>query len=112
MLDCDVQANGRSQMALAIVDSGADDTLFPMYVARGLGLVPVGESPEMMRGLTGSVAPLYRWDVTLQFSFGSFIVRAGFSEAARFGVLGQNGFFDRARVMFDRRSQLFTVEPY
>jgi hypothetical protein len=43
-------------MALAIVDSGADDTLFPMYVACGLGLVAVGENPETMRGLTGSVA--------------------------------------------------------
>ncbi len=79
---------------------------------RDLGLVAVGESPEMMRGLTGSVAPLHRWNVTLKFSFGSFPVRAGFSEAIRFGVLGQNGFFDQARVMFDRRSRLFTVEPY
>ena len=112
MLDCDVQANGRSHLVLAMVDSGADDTIFPMYVARDLGLMPAGDSREMMRGLTGAVAPIYRWDVTLQFSFGSFRVRAGFCDALRIGILGQNGFFDQARVMFDRRSRLFTVDPY
>ena len=86
VLDCDVQANGRSRGALAIVDSGADDNLSPMYVARELGLAPVGESRETMH--------------------------AGFSDAIRFGVLGQNGFFDPARVKFDRRSRFFTVEQY
>jgi hypothetical protein len=40
---------------------------------------------------------------------------AGFSESLDGqdrGYLGQNGFFDKARVAFDRRANRFTVEPY
>ncbi len=80
-------------------------------MARDLGFHPRGMEPEFMRGLTG-VAPFFRWEVTLEFSFGSFTVLAGFGESVESAVLGQIGFFDHARVTFDRRARIFTVEPY
>ena len=75
----------------------------------------MGKPRTAFRGLSGSPAELYFWEVTLQFDFGSFRVMAGFSESLDGqdrGYLGQNGFFDKARVAFDRRANRFTVEPY
>jgi hypothetical protein len=80
-----------------------------------LGFDPTGQPRTVFRGITGSPADLYFWEVTLRFDFGSFRVMAGFSESLDGqdrGYLGQNGFFDNARVAFDRRANAFTVEPY
>ena len=100
---------------MSLVDSGADHCVFPLALARRMGFDPEGQPCAMIRGLTGSPADLYLWEVTLKFDFGSFRVMAGFSEALDRqdrGYLGQNGFFDSVRVTFDRRANRFTIEPY
>jgi hypothetical protein len=111
LLPCDIRANGRTHITFALVDSGADICFFPLFMARDLGFDPAGKVPETMHGLTGE-APFYRWTVTLDFSFGSFSVDAGFGESVDYAVLGQVGFFSQARVVFDRRARIFTIEPY
>jgi hypothetical protein len=110
-LPCDIIANGRTHNTFAIVDSGADMCFFPLFMALDLGFEPRGRNTEIMRGLTG-VASFYRWEVTLEFSFGSFRLDAGFGESVTSAVPGQIGFFDQVRVMFDRKGRIFTIEPH
>lgn len=115
VLICTLEANGRTEYCISLVDSGADHCVFPLALALRMGFEPEGQPCTMIRGLIGSPADLYLWEVTLKFDFGSFRVTAGFSEALDRqdrGYLGQNGFFDNVRVVFDRRANRFTIEPY
>ena len=109
-LVCDRQANGAEYSVFALVDSGADFCFFPLDIGLRLGFRPSGGGERLMRGITGSPTACYVWRVTLKFAFGSMDVEAGFSPDIEHAILGQNGFFDRVKVMFDRRKKLFTIE--
>lgn len=98
----------------AIVDSGADFCTFPLSFALQLGYNPLETTASTMGGVGNAAVPTFYWDVRLDFSGQlAFDVRASFTEgldALGIGLLGQTGFFDRLKVMFDYRNGLFHIE--
>jgi len=87
---------------LALVDSGADDCLFPLDVAQFLGLPLDPTKTHRYGGIgQGSITAVFE-TVTLQVGGWSFPLYAGFSDASSVvPLLGQNGFFDLFEVRFN-----------
>jgi len=114
LLAGEITANGNRSGFAGVVDSGADDCIFPMSFAYYLGISPRADEFHQFRGASGTGSLFFR-NVVLEFSFGSFRGRVAFTESRTAGdlvLLGQNGFFDYSRVMMDRRAGIFTVDPY
>ena len=114
VLTLEIESHDRKLGCMAIVDSGADECVFPLSYALELGLDPLKAETGHTSGV-GGASNTYHWDVTLRFQFGAVRLRAGFMESLNtigFGLLGQTGFFDYAKVLFDQKNGLFSVEPY
>lgn len=99
---------------LALVDSGADDCLFPISFATHLGLKVPGRRRYAFGGAGGGdIQTAYFFD--LQMTIGNvarYRIPVGFTtalEAHNVGVLGQNGFFDHFEVAFNFRKGIFTL---
>jgi hypothetical protein len=95
-------SNGtRELFCHALVDSGAEDCIFPYSFVRELGLDLSAAILEKSAGLGSSGIPTYFTRVNIAFrGIAEFPVFAGFTtglERAGFGLLGQSGFFDRFR---------------
>ena len=99
-----------SPRILAVVDSGADRSLFheDIAVAMGLALSP----PEIAQGQTQELAIRYA-DVILKVAGKQFAARAGFSRGAPMwaGFLGRADFFRAFDVGFDERGQRLLLQP-
>jgi hypothetical protein len=108
-------SNGKALQWLVMPDSGADACLFPMSLAVLLKL-NIPSLPKTLTGGVGSSANVTYYDtisINLQngIEFKAFV---GFTEGmdgVGFGLLGQDGFFDKYDVEFLRHNKLFTIEP-
>jgi aspartyl protease len=100
----------------AIVDSGADDCVFPASFASQLGL-DLSRNTRTFRfgGVGSSNQVAYFFDLNVTFEqVVSYKMSVGFSpalEAVGIGLLGQNGFFENFRVTFDLSGGFFTLDP-
>lgn len=99
---------------LALVDSGADDCLFPISFARQLGLkVPNRRRYAFGGAGGGDVQTAHFFD--LQITIGNvarYRIPVGFTtalEGHNIGVLGQNGFFNHFAAAFNFRKGIFTL---
>ena len=107
--------NGEALRTSALIDSGADFCLFPLNVARVLGLDLNSLSTAQIGGV-GNAANLTFYD-TLTIELGDGVIfdtRVGFTEGMDrfgFGLLGQKGFFENYNVEFRYRERSFTIEP-
>jgi hypothetical protein len=100
----------------AIVDSGADDCVFPASFASRLGLDLTTNTRTFVFGGAGSKNQIaYFFDLNVTFGdFVSYKLPIGFSaalESVGIGLLGQNGFFENFFVSFDLKSGFFSLEP-
>jgi hypothetical protein len=106
--------NGLSRLSCyAIVDSGADYTLFPKSHMSQLGI-------NSQAALIGNTAGVGSQPDTLFHEVGmdiegraQFSVYAGFTSALEslgVGLLGQNGFFDHLSVSLNFRQGTFEIE--
>ena len=96
-------------------DSGADACLFPMSLAILLKLDVLG-LPKALTGGVGSSANVTYYDtITLDLGHGiEFSAYVGFTagmDNLGFGLLGQEGFFDKYNVEFLHQQKRFTIEP-
>jgi len=96
---------GRSRVfSYAIVDSGADQCMFPLSLATALDLDPFRGPSAQIGGVGSSNVPAYFWDLVVELpGITTFPLRAGFTEGLNqwgLGLLGQDGFFNRFRVNF------------
>lgn len=96
---------GKSRLpCYALVDSGADRSVFPLSFALELGLSPFVGPSEPIGGLGSSNVPTYFCDLVVELpGLTNFPLRAGFTEGLNnwgLGLLGQDGFFNRFRVNF------------
>jgi hypothetical protein len=107
-------SNGESLPWLVMPDSGADACLFPMSLAILLKL-DVLNLPRTLTGGVGSSANVTYYD-TLTLDIGNgieFKAYVGFTEGmdgVGFGLLGQEGFFDKYNVEFLHQKKQFTIE--
>ena len=115
MLDAVLTARNGSSIQLAVLaDSGADAYLFPLDIAKMLGLELERLATDLTRGVGNSENLTYYDTLTIDLGNGiRFETRAGFTEGmnpAGFGLLGQQGFFEKYNVEFRHRERVFTVE--
>lgn len=106
--------NGTNRLSCyAIVDSGADHCVFPRSFMQPLGLDPLAAPVDMTSGVGSTNVPTHFANVTLDFGVTQFSVYAGFTtgmDALGMGLLGQAGFFERFKIVFDNANKLFTIE--
>ncbi|MGB8673915.1 MAG: hypothetical protein WCD27_06135 [Candidatus Acidiferrales bacterium] len=98
----------------ALVDSGADDCIFPTSFGTQLGLnVPTGKQYPFGGAGGGAIQMAYFFDLQLAIpQVGKYSIPIGFTDALEsvgLGLLGQNGFFDRFRVSFNLKKGIFTL---
>jgi hypothetical protein len=98
----------------AIVDSGADDCMFPGVFAAQIGLEVTSGRPYRFSGAGSRGQLAYFFDIEVEIAGAlKYKLPVGFTQAldaSRVGLLGQNGFFDRFNVSFLLRQRKFVLE--
>lgn len=97
---------------LALVDSGADDCLFPLEVATELDLPLDAKNVNLYGGIgAGHISALF---THVKFGVAGeviFPLYAGFSDAPTVvPILGQAGFFDRFEVKFNKPKEVIDLK--
>lgn len=96
---------------LGLVDSGADVTMIPRWMADRVGIVPVGHLSATVRGVGGEAELEEAWcDLTLlspqgrraAYSFGMVHIDVIEDKELRVALLGRDHVFDAHRVLFDQ----------
>lgn len=101
----------RSRVFHALVDSGAIDCIFPESLGRLLGIDVLSGKPKTYYGIANQAAPGFMHTVDLQVTgFDHWITtEVGFVSADISPLLGQNGFFEKYQIIFERFRHQFEV---
>lgn len=97
---------------LALVDSGADLSLFHASVGRLLGIDVTQGRPIRFRGVSGTGFTVYLHTIHLQIrgARGAIALEAGFTDAPIVkAILGQVGLFDAYRITFERAKERIEI---
>jgi len=95
---------------LALLDSGADNCLFPAKIGEYLGVdIRKGKTKEF-GGIGKGKIKAYFHDVLLRIENISFKCCAGFTyDRLPYVLLGQNGFFDQCIISFDLPQRIIRI---
>lgn len=103
----------RAFRCYGLVDSGADDCIFPASFARELGLEYQAGRPYQFGGAGDGDQSAYFFDLELEIvGITKYSISIGFSSIMdKFGagVLGQNGFFDHLSLGFYLPRGVFAI---
>jgi hypothetical protein len=103
----------RSFSCYALIDSGADDCIFPAMFVQRLGLEFHSGRRYSFGGVGSSGQEAYFLDVDVDIvGVAMHTLSVGFStslDGRGHGLLGQNGFFERFSVRFDHKKGTFTI---
>jgi len=99
-----------------LVDSGADDCIFPTEIASELGII-IGRGERKTVGgvIDGVTKPYYVHDnITINVGGWDYKTKIGFmkdlSRSMGVGILGQEGFFDKFVIKFDRKKEIVDIK--
>lgn len=107
-----VGPSGESPPVLALVDSGADSSLFPMQIA-GLMGVDLADCEQAVSMTAGGPSTRYVWKEGLQTTvLGKTVRLRGAFGSSPVVLLGRRDFFDEFRITFDERAKTFSLDPY
>jgi hypothetical protein len=103
---------GESPPLMALVDSGADSSLFPVQIAPLIGIDVT--RCEQARGMTaGGAANRYIWEDGVRATIlGRDVRLRGAFGACPVILLGRGDFFDTFKIAFDEREKTFSLDPY
>ncbi len=107
-----VVRNGSKQIEVdALVDSGASGCLFPGMLGIALGLDIYKGPTQAITGLGNKEVTAHFHTIRLKLGEEEWQVYAGFSfdYLGATGLLGQRGFFDNFRVIFDYKKECVMV---
>ena len=95
----------------AVIDSGADVTTMSVEVAEILGIDWKSLSRGNLLGISGVMQRSYRGTLklTVKALDDTFVIPVVFTEAALPVLLGQEGFFDRYRIKFEKDHDTFEL---
>ena len=95
----------------ALIDSGADDCLFPIGLAKLLGLELRPQNLGRYVGIgPGEITALFE-TITLEVGDDSLPLYAGFLDSpAAPALLGQNGFFSQFEVKFNLQKETIELQ--
>lgn len=100
--------------AMALIDSGADCSMFPAAWARRIGIDLESDCEKTSAETAGGPADSYVYEpgISVVIEDKTYGVHATFSKNLPVGLLGRQDFFVHHRVTFDERAKTFTLEPY
>jgi hypothetical protein len=114
MLPIVVHGPTQSTAVAALVDSGADHSVFHADIARDIGLVLESGTREVFSGVEGGALPawLHRLSIEVVGIEGVCPLVAGFVDSPGVSaILGQDGFFDAHRIKFEKDHNTFEISP-
>jgi len=96
---------------IAIVDSGADYSLFNIEYARAIGIDLNKCTKDRTMGVEGSGKDVFLTNLEIQVeNLGKINITAGFIDSKSvIGLLGQTDFFDLYRIKFERNHNTFEI---
>lgn len=95
----------------ALVDSGSDRNLFPLYFATYLGIHFKGIKPKKIYGIGDSFIEAYTEEINIWLGTKKFETEADFSPQQRAPLLGRDGFFNLFNsIKFDEKGQFVYIE--
>lgn len=107
-------SSSRELNTVAIIDSDADDIMFPASYAARLGLDLQRGAYYQFGGAGSGGQSAWFFEITLKImpvvSYTAYIGFTPALESVGCGLLGQNGFFDKFKVDFDLATGLFYLE--
>jgi hypothetical protein len=99
---------------LALVDSGADGSLFNTQLADEIGIDWRKGEYRQFTGIEGSPVDVYMSDVEIHVGGGASRIQAsvGFTTSRGVGaVLGQADFFSQHKIIFDQSKERLEIIP-
>ena len=98
---------------LALIDSGADRSIFNIEIAEILGIDLTNAEKRRTIGITGETEVfLAEVEVRMKHLEGKIKIPVGFIDSPSVGaLLGQEGFFDQHRIKFERDHNSFEITP-
>ncbi len=86
----------------ALIDSGADFSIFPLGIAKRLNIKPEGKERVYFSGVGDSLNEGFIAQVSITLDKDEIQTKIIFSNSLEVdGILGQHGFFDKFIVKFD-----------
>lgn len=98
----------------ALVDSGADRSLFSIEIGKYLGLNFSKSKGELFGGIGKDRVLVHNQEISLEIIglAAKIKITAGFMSQTNIpAILGQEGFFDNFRVKFERDNDIIEITP-
>ncbi|OGY09224.1 MAG: hypothetical protein A2700_03165 [Candidatus Blackburnbacteria bacterium RIFCSPHIGHO2_01_FULL_44_64] len=98
---------------LALVDSGADYSFASLRMALELGIKLKGKKQIPIRGFSGSVTECFPEQLFIRIAGREVLTTIYFGGPLThefIPIIGQETFFDKAKITFERYKQAFSVE--
>ena len=111
VVEVTLSKNGKSRDFFAVIDSGADVTTMSTQVAEILGIDWKNCRRGNLLGISGITQNSYydELDITVKTLDDMFTIPVVFTEAIIPILLGQEGFFDRYRIKFEKDHDTFEI---
>lgn len=113
MVEIEISGPRGRQKMLALVDSGADRSLFNSEIATAIGLDLRKAETSSVTGVTGQQPIFLVEELEVRVEHLDPIkVPASFIDSPFVGaLLGQDGFFDTYRIKFEKDHDAFEISP-
>jgi hypothetical protein len=113
VVEVEISRGGPGRKFLALVDSGADQITMPATIAEALGIDRAACRPRDVVGITmerveGFVAPVM---IRVQHHVEPITASVVFIDTDVPVLLGQEAFFDRYRIKFEKDHDTFEIVP-
>lgn len=94
----------------ALIDSGSDRNLFPIYFARKIRMT-TNKNPKVIQGIGGVTVNAYAGKINLWIGAKKYETEADFSSEQKMPLLGRNGFFNLFKsIKFDEIKRILYIE--
>ncbi len=98
----------------ALIDSGADMSLFDIEIAKAVGVDLRKVSKQQFGGIGKDTVTVYLTKIAVEVigTNHSVTIPVGFMKGANVrGLLGQEGFFDNFKIIFNRANDSIEITP-
>lgn len=92
-----------------LIDSGADFNIFPIEIARKLGISLKDSDHISFSGVGGNIIAGTKAEVLLEIGSCKIRTKVVFAPVEN-GILGQYGFFDSGKINFDLKNKFIEIE--
>ena len=92
----------------ALIDSGADFNIFPVEIAKKLGIILKNSDQISFAGVGGNIINGIKADVLLEIGSKKIQARVVFAPVES-GILGQYGFFDLCKISFNLKNKIIEI---